>query len=114
MADRPRACKDDVARNQVTWNRAGRIEARSVAFTRNASQPSSTRGPVSPIILSTRVLLTRTVAKPILDRIGHCPTYQGRRKLIETMGRDSVYRFVTGSTPELLDIATLRNRMPSG
>src|SRR5439155_320597 len=38
----------------------------------------------------------------------------GRRRLIETMGRDSVYRFVTGSAAELLDIATVRNRMPPG
>ena len=30
------------------------------------------------------------------------------------MGRDGVYRFVTGSAAELLDIATLRNRMPLG
>ena len=32
--------------------------------------------PVSPIIFSTRVLLTRTVVKPILRGIEHCPTYQ--------------------------------------
>ena len=31
---------------------------------------------VSPIIVSTRVLLTRTVVKPILRGIEHCPTYQ--------------------------------------
>src|SRR5437867_7324786 len=30
------------------------------------------------------------------------------------MGRDGVYRFVTGSAAELLDIVTLRNRMPPG
>ena len=32
--------------------------------------------PVSPIIVSTRVLLTRTVVKPILRGIEHCPTYR--------------------------------------
>jgi hypothetical protein len=51
----------------------------------------------SPIFISTRVPLTRTWPKSILCGIGHCPTYQGRRKLIETMGRESVYRFETGS-----------------
>jgi len=52
---------------------------------------------LSPIVFGTRVLLTRTGSKPILLGIGHCPTYQGRRKLIETTGREGVYRFGTGS-----------------
>lgn len=51
----------------------------------------------SPINLGTTVPLTCTGPNPILLGIGHCPTYQGRRKLIETMGRDGVYRFGTGS-----------------
>ena len=54
-------------------------------------------GLVSPIFFGTRVLLTRTVSKPILLGIGHCPTYQGRRKLIEKMGQEGVYQFGTGS-----------------
>jgi hypothetical protein len=49
------------------------------------------------MFLSTTVPLTRTWPKSILHRIKHCPTYQGRRKLIETMGREGVYRFETGS-----------------
>ena len=48
-----------------------------------------------PIIFGTRVLLTRTGSNSILLGIGHCPTYQGRRKLIEKMGQkvciDSVH-----------------------
>ena len=43
--------------------------------------------PVGPIIFGTRVLLTRTGSNSILLGIGHCPTYQGRRKLIEKMGQ---------------------------
>ena len=53
--------------------------------------------PVGPIIFGTRVLLTRTGSNPILLGIGHCPTYQGRRKLIEKMEQEGVYRFGTGS-----------------
>lgn len=48
-------------------------------------------------MFGTTVLLTRTGPEFILLGIGHCPTYQGRRKLIETMGREGVYRFGTGS-----------------
>jgi hypothetical protein len=33
-------------------------------------------GQNSPIICSTTVPLTRTVSKPILNGIGHCPTYR--------------------------------------
>jgi len=50
-----------------------------------------------PITVGTTVLLTGTGPKSILLGIEHCPTYQDRRKLIETMGREGVYRFVTGS-----------------
>jgi hypothetical protein len=52
---------------------------------------------ISPIISSTTVPLTRTVAKPILDGIEHCPTHRRRRRLIERMGQEGVYRFETGS-----------------
>jgi len=38
----------------------------------------------------------------------------GRRKLIETMGRGGVYRFVTGSSNELLDIGALRTTLSPG
>jgi len=38
----------------------------------------------------------------------------GRRKLIETMGRDDVYRFVTGSSNGLLDIGLLRTTLSPG
>jgi hypothetical protein len=54
-------------------------------------------GQASTINSGTTVPLTRSVPKPTLSGIGHCPTYQGRRKLIETMGREGVYRFETGS-----------------
>ena len=108
-------CRLNIGRNQVSGI-AGRTEPenRARAFTRNSSQLSPAHRPVSSIMLSTWVLLTRTVVRPILQGFGHCPTYQRRRKLIETMGRESVYRFVTGSAYELLDIATLRNTMPPG
>ena len=55
------------------------------------------RGVGSPARLSTTVLLTRTGPNPTLHTLEHCPTYQGRRKLIETMGRVGVYRLGTGS-----------------
>ena len=66
------------------------------------------------IILGTTVPLTRTVPKPILHWIGHCPTYQGRRKLIERIGRVGVYRFETGSSSELVDIGVLRDTLSPG
>src|SRR6266478_5662320 len=68
----------------------------------------------SPINSSTTVPLTHTVPKPILHGIEHCPTHRGRRKLIERMGRAGVYRFETGSSPELLDIGDLRYRLSPG
>ena len=55
------------------------------------------RNGLSPINFSTTVPLTRKVPKSTLIGIEHCPTYQGRRKLIETMGREGVYRLGTGS-----------------
>jgi hypothetical protein len=51
----------------------------------------------SPVCRSTTVPLTCTGPKPTLYTLEHCPTYQGRRKLIETMGRVGVYRLRTGS-----------------
>ena len=68
---------------------------------------------VSPIPLSTTVLLTRTGPNPILLGIGHCPTHQGRRKLIELMVGGSVYLFETGSQPELLDIGAIEDKLAS-
>jgi hypothetical protein len=50
------------------------------------------KGQSSPIRFGTTVPLTRTGPNPTLLAIGHCPTYQGRRRLIEKMGREGVYR----------------------
>src|SRR6266403_210909 len=68
----------------------------------------------SPISCGTTVPLTHTVPKPILHGIEHCPTHRGRRKLIERMGREGVYRFETDSQPELLDIGDLSYRLSPG
>jgi hypothetical protein len=59
--------------------------------------PRSILPSLSPINFSTTVPLTPKVPKSTLIGIEHCPTYQGRRKLIETMGREGVYRLGTGS-----------------
>jgi len=63
---------------------------------------------------STTVPLTGVVLKPTLTGIEHCPTCHDRRKLIETMGGESVYRLGTGLWPNLLDIGVLRYRLTSG
>jgi hypothetical protein len=64
--------------------------------------------------LSTTVPLTGKVLKPTLLGIEHCSTYHGRRKFIETMGGESVYRLGTGLWPILLDIGVLRYRLTPG
>jgi len=58
--------------------RAGPSRTTTLCLTRPKIMPAFTcsNRPVSPIIVSTRVLLTRTVVKPILRGIEHCPTYQ--------------------------------------
>src|SRR5260370_941423 len=86
-----------------------------VGFPRKLRQRrNSPRGKASPTIRSTTAPLTSAVPKPILHGIGHCPTYQDRRKSIETMGREGVYRFETGSSTELLDIGVLRDTLSPG
>src|SRR4029077_14797992 len=65
------------------------VQARSVESVRKrdslgnpAGNPVVLRGVGSPARLSTTVLLTRTGPNPTLHTLEHCPTYQGRRKLI--------------------------------
>lgn len=67
-----------------------------------------------PIAFGTTVPLTQHGWNPILLAFEHCPTRGDRRMLIETMGRVPVYRFGTGSSPELLDIGVFRNRLAPG
>ncbi len=57
---------------------AGPRRTTTLCLTRPKIKPAFTcsDGRVSPIIVSTRVLLTRTVVKPILSGIEHCPTYR--------------------------------------
>ncbi len=69
--------------------------------------PAQSSDQASTISRGTTVPLTRTGPNPILHEIGHCPTSRHRRKLIERVGRDGVYRFGTGSSTELLDIGVL-------
>ncbi len=67
-----------------------------------------------PIRISTAVLLTSTSLEPTLHGIEHCPTHRGRRIHSEKVGAGAVYRFATGSYPELLDIRVLRYIVPPG
>jgi hypothetical protein len=68
----------------------------------------------SPISFGTTVPLTQYGQNSILLAFEHCPTRGDRRKLIETMGRVSVYRFGTGSSTELLDIGVVKHRLAPG
>ena len=68
----------------------------------------------SPINVSTTVPLTQIGPNPILHEIEHYATHGDRRKLIETMGREPVYRLGTGSEPNLLDIGVPRYRLAPG
>jgi hypothetical protein len=79
--------------------------------------PSSTLlpgRPSGPIAISTIVPLTMTVLKPTLYGIESCPTYQGRRRPSEKMGRAGVYRLGTGSSPECLDMCAIKDRLHPG
>jgi hypothetical protein len=54
----------------------------------------------------------RSKTYPAWDRtLSHL---SGKRKLIETMGREDVYRFDTDSSLKLLDIGVLRDRLSPG
>ena len=90
-------------------------KTRLITFSKHPQLGTSlTAKPYGSITLGTTVLLTGTGPKSILLGIEHCPTYQGRRKPIEKMDREGVYRFNTGSSLELLDIGALRYRLPPG
>ena len=54
----------------------------------------------------------RSKTYPAWDRpLSHL---SGKRKLIETMGQEDVYRFDTDSSPKLLDIGVLRDTLSPG
>jgi hypothetical protein len=95
-----------------------RLSEKKTASTNSPESPTVlvtwAQNPHGTIIFSTTVPLTPVVPKPILHGIGISAHPSGRRKLIERMGRDGVYRFETGSFLEMLDIGVLTDRMPPG
>ena len=114
-AQRALACPTQKQQRELAWcyrdasrNAFGRLHRKSpeeccLALRRGQYQTLWYHSTVDPY---------RSKTYPARDRtLSHL---SGKRKLIETMGREDVYRFDTGSSPKLLDIGVLRDRLSPG
>jgi len=104
--------------SSANWHRVigtHRGETRLAAFTGSLQRITCLallRGQYQTLWYHSTVDPYRSKTYPAWDRtLSHL---SGKRKLIETMGREDVYRLETGSSLELLDIAVITDRLPSG